>query len=91
MKHEFANCREVSQQKFAGEELAKIIDSSINLFAYMSSDCQHFLLEISFNFPRLPNTRREEVFDKTQNPTQKTKPEQVFGRLGLVVHKLDLF
>ena len=31
--------------------------------------------------PRLPNTKREEVF-VPQKPTQKTKPQQVFGKLG---------
>ena len=30
---------------------------------------------------RLPNTKREEVF-VPQKPTQKTKPQQVFGKLG---------
>ena len=38
------------------------------------------------------NPEAEEVWlDPPNPPPQKTKPEQVFGRLGLVIHKLDSF
>ena len=35
-----------------------------------------------FTYPRLPNTLSLEIFGP-QKPTQKTKPQQVFGSLGL--------